>query len=194
MCIHNTYGAHTTRQQGLSLVELLMFIVIVSVAITGVLSVSNVVTRHSADPMIRKQAIAIAESLLEEIELQSFTLCDPDDPNATISGSTCTTPQGFTPTVSGGVPEKRDGSSGSQFDNVGDYGGFSMNPITDIAGNPIAGLNAYSATVTINHPSNPIGGVSADAIAEIAVRVTGPSNTDVTLTGYRFRYAPQAIP
>ena len=60
------------RQAGLSLIELVMFIVIVGVAVAGVLSVMNVTTRHSADPMIRKQAQAIAESLLEEIELQGL--------------------------------------------------------------------------------------------------------------------------
>jgi MSHA pilin protein MshD len=47
-------------QAGLSLIELVMFIVIVGVAVAGVLSVMNVTTRHSADPMIRKQAQAIA--------------------------------------------------------------------------------------------------------------------------------------
>ena len=60
------------RQRGISLIELIIFIVIVSVALTGILLVMDQVTRHSADPLIRKQAIAIAESLLEEIELQDY--------------------------------------------------------------------------------------------------------------------------
>ena len=70
------------RQRGISLVELIMFIVIISVALTGILLVMNQTTAHSADPMIRKQALAIAESILEEVELMPFTYCDPDDPNA----------------------------------------------------------------------------------------------------------------
>jgi len=56
-------------QAGISLIELVMFIVIVSVGVVGILSVMNVTTKSSADPMIRKQALAIAESVLEEIEL-----------------------------------------------------------------------------------------------------------------------------
>ena len=59
----------------------MIFIVIVSVAVAGVLSVFNVAVKNSADPMIRKQAISIAEFLLTEIESQAFTWCDPQDAN-----------------------------------------------------------------------------------------------------------------
>ena len=69
-------------QRGISLIELIMFIVIISVALTGILLVMNTSPRSSADPLIHKQALAIAESLLEEVELMPFTYCDPDDVNA----------------------------------------------------------------------------------------------------------------
>jgi len=71
-----------SRQGGLSLIELVVFIVIVSVSIAGIFLVLNRATQTSADPVARKQALAIAESLLEEIELMPFTLCDPDDAGA----------------------------------------------------------------------------------------------------------------
>ena len=74
---------HRTRntEHGLTLIELIMFIVIVSVGIAGILLALTKSIRTSADPVVRKQALAIAESLLEEIELMSFTYCDPDDYN-----------------------------------------------------------------------------------------------------------------
>ncbi|MFA6312356.1 MAG: type II secretion system protein, partial [Sterolibacterium sp.] len=68
-------------QSGLTLVELVMFIVIVSVALAGVLTVLNVTVKSSADPMIAKQMLAIAEALLEEVQAKSFTYCDPNDAN-----------------------------------------------------------------------------------------------------------------
>lgn len=62
------------NQRGISLVELIMFIVIISVALAGVVLVVNTTNKNSADPLIHKQALTIAESLLEEIELKSFTV------------------------------------------------------------------------------------------------------------------------
>jgi MSHA pilin protein MshD len=67
------------RGRGLSLVELIMFIVIVSAAVAGIIGVISITTQSSADPMIRKQALAIAEAFLEEVQLQPFTVCDADD-------------------------------------------------------------------------------------------------------------------
>src|SRR4030065_640507 len=86
-------GMSAAKQRGISLIELIMFIVIVSVALAGILLVMNVTTKSSADPLVHKQALAVAESLLEEVELMPFTFCDPDDPAAgldtTLSAAQC---------------------------------------------------------------------------------------------------------
>ena len=63
-------------QLGFSLVELIIFIVVVSVGIVGILKVMDVSVKSSSDPMLRKQALALAESILEEV-LQKAR-CDPD--------------------------------------------------------------------------------------------------------------------
>lgn len=68
---------------GFTLIELVIFIVIVSVAVVGILSVMNTVVKSSADPMVRKQATALADSILEEILLKSYA-----DPDATETGET----------------------------------------------------------------------------------------------------------
>jgi len=63
----------TTDQRGFSLIELLVFIVVVGIAVSGVLSVYSLNARSSADPMVQKQALAIAESLLEEVLAKPYT-------------------------------------------------------------------------------------------------------------------------
>jgi Tfp pilus assembly protein PilV len=82
MSTRNDRYSSRRKSLGLSLVELVMFIVIVGAAVAGIIGVINVTTRGSVDPMIHKQALAIAEAMMEEVRLQPFTYCDPDDPSA----------------------------------------------------------------------------------------------------------------
>jgi MSHA pilin protein MshD len=125
-----------SRQGGLSLIELVIFIVIVSIAVAGVLVVYNRSVRGSADPMVRKQAVAIAESLLAEVLMQPFTYCDPQDPvntSATLPASTaqCTGGAGASEDNGGGIltfkpaTESRF-SATSPFNNVADYNNYAM--------------------------------------------------------------------
>jgi MSHA pilin protein MshD len=191
------------RERGLSLVELIVFIVIVGVAVAGVLGALNVSTRASADPMIQKQVLAIAEAILEEVQLQPFTFCDPDDPAAStaLSVTDCATQE--TIGVEGG--ETRYGAPVGTppfFDNVSDYSGFDSNTavpagIRTIDGALIAGLDAYRVTVGV--AGQTLSGIGDDANGRpqsllITVTVTGPGNTTATLHGYRVRYAPNALP
>jgi MSHA pilin protein MshD len=179
-------------EAGISLIELVMFIVIVSVGVVGILSVMNVTSKASADPLIRKQALAIAESLLEEIELQAFTYCFPTDVKAAGANSVADCTAGMSEDA---LPAAaRVGGSGvREALNVSDYNNFSIgNPIRDINGNPITELAGYSAAVAISQPA--FTGIAANDTLKIDVTVSGPSNTQIVLTGYRMRYAPNALP
>jgi len=177
------------RAHGLSLIELILFIVVVSAALAGVLSVFLPATTASADPMLRRQALAIAESLMEEVQLMPFTYCDPDDANlesATSSAGCASLIQGLGPNAG----ETR--FTTPQFDNVGDYAGYSMSGIVDITNTAVAGLAGYSASVAVAATAlGSITAASGDAL-RITVTVTGPNSTSVTLDGVRTRQAPNA--
>ncbi len=180
-----------TRARGFTLAELVLFIAIVGIAVAGVLGAYDHAARDSADPILKKQALAIAESLLEEIQQMPFTYCDPDDPivaTAPNSGA-CTTAEAVGPEVG----ESRY-SANTPFDNVNDYHNYNtameVPPgVKDISGTPIAGLDAYNAQVTVSNAALP--GVAAGESLLIRIVVTAPGNLSVTLDGYRTRYAPQ---
>lgn len=183
-------------ESGVSLIELIMFIVIVSIAVTGVLLVMNRTTAGSADPLIRKQALATATSLLEEIELMPFTFCDPDDANAAsaVSAADCTA--GLSQDViTGPTPATETRYAATPFDNVADYGGFSMSPVADMTGAAVNGLGNYTASVSIVRAGTALLGIADDGAAlRITVTVTAPGGSQVTLDGYRTRISPRALP
>jgi MSHA pilin protein MshD len=190
-------------QKGISLIELIMFIVIVSVSLAGILLVMNTITRGSADPLVHKQALAIAESLLEEVELMPFTFCDPDDPTATsamsavVGAGACTVQVENLGSEAAFAPyqatDETRYSVTTPFDNVSDYDGFNMaaGAILDITG-VVIGPTGYAANITVTPAA--LGVVPAGEALLITVTVTGPDNVPITLESYRTRYAPRAVP
>jgi MSHA pilin protein MshD len=175
--------------RGLSLVELLIFIVVVGSALAGVLQVFLQSTVGSADPMLRRQALSIAESLLEEVMLMPFTFCGSDDANVETATSTAGCASGAD-AIGPEAGETR--FTSPQFDNVNDYHGYSMNGIVDITHTAVSGLGAYSASVNVSTAAlGTIAAGSGDAL-RVTVTVTGPGGTSIALDGYRTRHAPNA--
>lgn len=172
------------RQHGLTLIELIVFIVIVGVALAGVLTVLNHTARHSADPVLRKQALTIAEAILEEVMMQPFTWCDPDDAGAvTATGYTsCTVSENNLAPEAG---EAR-GSGATPFDNVNDYHGLVTT--TNVAG---GGAAPYTASVTVTQDS--LNGIPVDASLLVTVSVSAAGET-IQLQGYRTRHSPNLLP
>lgn len=200
-------AARRTRRSasvGLGLIELILFIAIVGAALAGVLVVYDRSVRSSADPLVRKQAIAIAESLLNEVLAQPFTYCDPQD-----AANDPAAPPASTAACTGGTAASEDSGGGplgpqpasesrfsatDPFDNVADYAGYSMNAgiySLDNGAVPIGGLGGYSASVTVTRAGAALGLASdADAL-RVDVLVSGRGES-ITLTGYRLRHSPAA--
>ena len=181
------------RCRGISLIEVVIFIVVVAIGFTALFLLQSNVVRGTVDPLVRKQAVALATSLMEEIQLRGFTYCDPDDANvhtATSAGG-CTTAEGL------GLEAGESHATRSTLDNVSDYSGIpamSGAGITDISGASIAGLAGYSVAIGV---ANIAGGElpqltdNTDGL-KITVTVTGPAGVSVALEGYRLRYAPNS--
>ncbi|MFN2645420.1 MAG: prepilin-type N-terminal cleavage/methylation domain-containing protein [Burkholderiales bacterium] len=183
------------RTRGFSLIEAVIFIVVMGIGFASILALYSNATRASVDPVVRKQALALASSILEEIELRGFTFCDPDDTAVFTAANEagCTTVEGV------GREGAESLATRSTLDNVSDYHGLSMagTGIVNMAGasvSPSGGLNGYAVSVAIaNIAANelPAVGDVHDAL-RITVTATGPAGVSVALQGYRVRYAPNS--
>jgi MSHA pilin protein MshD len=146
----------------------------------------------SADPMIRRQQLAIAESLLREVQLMPSTWCDPDDANVETATSAAVSATGCAATVENSGPESGETRYGptNYFDNVNDYAGFSMTGIRDFSDAAVAGLSGYTASVAVVPDTlDSLTAGSGDAL-KITVTVSGPDSSSLVLQGWRTRYAP----
>jgi MSHA pilin protein MshD len=158
-------------QAGVNLIELMISIVIIAIACTGVLLVFAQTVRFSADPMIQTQALAIAEAYLDEILARP--LDDPSD--AETNGS-----EEGSPSLAANRP---------LLDDVQDYDGLSNTPPQDQDGAvadfaPVDGtpdLAGYQVDVDVT-PGVAVNGV---AMARVDVRVRFGTIVDFTLTGFR---------
>lgn len=179
------------RARGLSLVELLIFVVVVSAALAGLLRIFVQATTGSADPLLRRQALAIAESLLEEVQLMPFTFCDADDARVELASG----PGDCAGSAEAIGPEAGENRFATpQFDHVNDYHGYTMNGIVDLSNTAVSGLAGYRASVAVSAAALASLTAASGNALRITVTVTGPGpdGASLSLDGYRSRHAPNA--
>lgn len=155
------------RAAGFTLVEMIIAIVIIGVGLAGVLTAFNINVRSSADPMVRKQMIAAAEGMLEEILLKPFAVSGVAPTNALVACGSA-------------------GAARMAFNDVRDYAGYATTGICDIDGAAVAGLGTYNLAVAIASP-NLTDGTTAVASLRVAVTVAQGTET-LTLVGWRTDY------
>lgn len=192
--------ASAARQRGVTLVELVVFMVVVGVALGGVVSVLGFTSANGADPVRRKQALMIAEGLLEEVLLARFSFCDPAsaDADSAAGSAACAIPEDW----GQAGPEPTGGANGRPFDNVNDYvdrPGVATHAFDNAAGQLAGadgnalGVDGYTARLSIAPAV--LGGIGAGGdgadteVLRIVVQVDYDGQT-LVLEGYRTRYAP----
>jgi MSHA pilin protein MshD len=148
-------------QQGATLIELVLAIVVIGVALVAMLSIFRNVTIGSADPMPKMQAIMIGDSLLEEVLSKSFIK------------------------PSGGFAGPFTVGNRSQFDTVTDYNGLTFSGISILSGVTIPNLSQYSATINVSNVG--LGIVPSSNVDLVTVTVSGFGYV-YKIDGYKIKY------
>lgn len=144
---------------GFTLIELVIAIVVVGLGLAGLVTAFSTAVRGSADPVVDKQLVAIAEAMMEEITLKPFA--DPGSAGA-IAAAGCVR---------------------SAADDVGDYAGYVNRAVCDVDGTAAPDLAAYRVSVALV-PGDPLGTATA---TRITVTVTNGVR-NFALVGWRGDY------
>lgn len=143
-------------RQGFTLIELVVYLVVFAVGLTGILSVYIQAVRSSADPLYTTQALLLGESLLEEITSKPYA-----DPNTTENNEDRTT-----------------------WDDVSDFVAYDATTSpTDVTGSVIPGLEDYRVAIVIS--DDKLDGIAGKHI-ELTVTHTSDSAVKIKLMAWRF--------
>ncbi len=147
------YRSKLTKQRGVTLIETMVFLVVVGIALGALLRVYQQAVMDSVDPVVRIRALEIAQAQLDEIIARKF-----DE----------TTPVGGVPPCNGIGGDPCTGiTADTDYDDVGDYNGYSdtsdanflVNVQVNEAGSDlgVANANARLISVTVDYlDSNPL--------------------------------------
>jgi MSHA pilin protein MshD len=134
-------------------------IVIMSIALWAVVLGITTMLRHNTDPLLLQQAIAVAESYLEEVLNKNF------------------------PVLPCGAPAA---GGRSVYTSICDYQNLTNVGAQNQDGTPIPGLQNYTVQVTIDTSTPVLGNLNSNAqVVRVDVNVTDPHNNSLTLSGYK---------
>lgn len=160
-------------QRGATLVELIITIVIISVAIAGVVGAFALISGRSADPLNQTRAVALAQLYGDEILSRKYDEA---------------TPTGGVPRHSGCAINTEE-SDRADYDDVDDYNAVNDAAPSNADGDPLspAAYNGFRVSISVSCAGDEVGLAVADA-KRIDIRIADPSGQDFLFTVYRANF------
>ena len=149
---------------GVTLLEMVVFIVVLSIGLTAMVTVMNNHLSNSIDPIANTRALECAQTKLDEISARKF---DENSPTGGVPA--CGSAEPGAVSCLGINPD-------TDFDDVGDYSGQVDNSDSNC-----------SVTVTVVDGGGDLG-ISANQARRITVDVISPGGGRSTLTTYRTNF------
>jgi MSHA pilin protein MshD len=156
-------GCRLPACAGVSLIEVILFILVIGIALAALVNVFMVANRGSADPALYRQSLAIAQAFVEEIRGKDYA-----NPPGGYANAPCN-------------EDER-----NLFDDVMDYDGYDRTGVADLGNVAIAGLAGYRVRVAVAQAA--LGAVPLADGRRFTVTVTDPAGNDTVLEGYRANY------
>ena len=170
-------STNSKKQQGVTLIELVISIVVLSIAMVAMMNSFSLSMSHSADPLWRSKTLKLTQLYLDEILAKNYDELTPVGGMPFVANPSCASlgPDGA---------ETR-----ATYDDVDDYHGISGSaPINQTGGSLDSSYDDYLISVTVECDGDEVG-ASADIQAKkITVVVTPPNQSPMTFAAYKGNY------
>jgi MSHA pilin protein MshD len=161
------------QQQGATLIELVMTIVIISVAIAGVVGAFSLIAGRSADPLNQTRAVALSQLYMDEILAKQFADKSP------VGGGAVDEAKADCSTIGA------DGESRSTFNDVDDYDILDNDPPQNSEEDPLGGYSNFRVSVSVQCAGAEVDLAQDYQAKRIDITITDPSGNDYLFSAYR---------
>lgn len=158
--------APPSLQRGVTLIELITFIVVISLALGALVGVYRYAIVSSVDPIVRVRLLESAQSQLDVVLAQAYDGNTPPGGVPACGGDQDSVPPGNP------EPPPCSGSGG-----VSSFDGYSDSP-----------YSGYSREVTVAFAGDDLGLADNESAKRITVVVTSPGGESLTLAAYRTNF------
>lgn len=204
------------KQKGFTLIEVLVFIIVVSIGLTGIVTLYTTNIKNSAAPLIRERTLIIAHAYMDEIISKQWDEnsplgggCVDTDGDPAITTDSCTQYcSAFTDTqcerskctltspgnceapalISSALGPEEGTTNRPLWDDIDDYAGYSSSPPQTLDGSSLPSYTGYTASVSVTQPASSWQGIPAVDVRRISVTVSNPLGESLTLVSYRTNF------
>lgn len=176
---HQWFNQGYQYQAGATLIELVLTIVILSIAMVAVVSVySNAISR-SADPLIHARSIELAQAYLDEILTKKY------DENTPAGGFPVAGSSGGPSLSSLGADSELDRT---QYDDVDDFDGQTYSVPQFITGNNFSQYVNYQISIAVAYAGTEVGANHNQHVKRIDVTISNPLGNTMVFSAYKGNY------
>ena len=167
-------GKQLARQQGVTLIELVISIVVLSIALIALINAMGGSLQRSSNILLQDHSIQLAQAYLDEILAKRY---DETTPIGGVPAST---------TVNCAALGAETGENRATFDDVDDYDGLNDQPPRSQTSTSFPEYAQYRVTVTVSCVGGDLGQfATADSLKRIEVAIIDPKGDRMVFSAYR---------
>lgn len=165
-------------QRGATLVELVMTIVIISVAIAGVVGAFSLISGRSANALNETRAVELAQLYLDEVMAKKFDDQTPlggvfDDGSPYTGADRCVI--------------EDEGQSRTEYDDVDDYHSINGPPTSKVDNTALSGYSGFTVAIDVACAGDDLA-VSNNDVKRIDMTISSPSGGSFSFSAYKANF------